>query len=100
MRGREWETICHCWVTLRSREQGLLSLSKTRTLTHTVYVHTHKPVLSLLIPDTHPDTYLHIPTHTETTQLEERLKVTEFYRNTSKPRVSDAGATKGDKHSI
>lgn len=59
MRGRERETICHCWVTLRSGERGLFSPSET---------HTHKPVLSLLIPDAHPVTYLHITyTHWDNT---------------------------------
>lgn len=43
MRAGERETICHCWVILRSREQGLLSLFETHTRIH---------VLSLLVPDT------------------------------------------------
>lgn len=89
MRAGERETICHCWVILRSREQGLLSLFET-----------HIHVLSLLVPDTHPDTYLHIPAHTEATQLEERPKVTEFYRYTGKLKESDTGATNSDKYVV
>lgn len=58
----ERRTVFHCWVRLRSRQQG----------------HTHIHMLS--------DTYLHIhyPTHTEKTQLDERSKVRGFYRQTGR----------------
>lgn len=67
-------------------DQGLSSQPDT---------HTHVRVLS---PNTHPDTSLRIPTHTETTQLVGRLKVTESYRYASKLKESDTGATHSHKH--
>lgn len=50
MRGREWETICHRWVTLRSWERGPFSCCSTQTHTCTVCAHSWHPG---------PDTYLH-----------------------------------------
>lgn len=78
------ETVCPCWVSLRCREQGLSS----RPDTHIRVLSTH----------THPDITLRIPTHTETTQLVGRLKVTESYRYASKLRESDTGATHSPKY--
>lgn len=83
MRTGERETICHCWVILRSREQGLLSLFET---------HTYMYCLCSFLT--------HIPSHTEATQLEERPKVTEFCRYTSKLKESDTGATNSDKYVV
>lgn len=51
-----------------------------------------------LSPRARPDTSLRIPTHAETTQLVERLKVTGFCRYTSKRKESDTGATNSHKY--
>lgn len=59
---------------------------------------THACTVSACSWHTRPDTSLHMPTHTETTQLVGRLKVTDFYRYTSKLRASDTGATNSDEY--
>lgn len=51
--GARGETVCPCWVTLRSREQGLSSRPETHT-------HTHTYVYRLLTHTlTHPFAYRH-----------------------------------------